>query len=61
MKLIFLLLSLIVGVVLYWRGNRKGKVFLRGMGVGVLLAIVFMEAPNFIHGFVEGFQGGFNN
>lgn len=54
-------LAFSIGLVLFLFGRAKKNDRLKGVGIGFIVCIMLIEAPNFIDGFIKGFTNGFNS
>ncbi|WP_338472713.1 hypothetical protein R4Z10_08275 [Niallia sp. XMNu-256] len=53
------LLTLLIGLELYFVGGSRKENKLKGVGIGFIACLIPLESPNFIQGFVEGFANGY--
>lgn len=53
------ILTLLIGLLLYFVGGSKKNNKLKGVGIGFIACLIALESPNFIQGFVEGFANGY--
>ncbi|AIF45055.1 hypothetical protein [Virgibacillus sp. SK37] len=54
------ILILLVGLLILLVGKAKKNIKLIGVGIGFIMCLVVLEAPNFIQGFIQGFAEGVN-
>ena len=53
-------LALIIGLLLFFVGRAKKNNKLIGVGIGLIVCLIIVESPNFIHGFIKGFRDGYS-
>lgn len=54
-------LALAIGLLLYVVGRAKKNSKLICVGIGFIVCLIVVEAPDFIDGFMKGFGDGFNS
>ncbi|MDL4842357.1 hypothetical protein [Aquibacillus rhizosphaerae] len=52
---------LATGFIFYFSGSAKNNAKLKGIGIGFIISLFILEAPNLIQGFLEGFASGFTD